>query len=74
MVCPRPNYWVNNKYVKSHTIIGIVLRLFWFMHLPQNKRRNFAAVNINDPTRFSVWLAQRYLQSDGKTPKSKHKS
>ena len=42
MVCPRPSYWVNNKYVRSHTIIGIVLRLFWYMHLGQNRHRNFA--------------------------------
>ena len=69
LVDPRPSYWVNNKYVRSHTIIGIVLRLFWCMHLGQNRHRNFAVVDINDKTKISDWLSQQYLQSDGRTPK-----
>ena len=28
MVCLRQSYWVNQKYLMNHTIIGIVLRLF----------------------------------------------
>ena len=69
MVCPRLSYWVNQKYVRSHTIIGDVLRLFWYMLLGQNRHRNFAAVDINDTTWFSCWLSEQYLQSDGRTSK-----